>query len=109
MIKLKDILKEASLSPSYDKMHREWTVLQDVLGTVSDEYKKLIHLPLFKSSGFFNNSDIQSNQRNQITLLTQQKGTGKSWCSTVTQSLYILFNPLRHSIAPMSSLVGSSD
>ena len=48
MIKLKNLLKEASLSPSYDKMHREWTVLQDVLGTVSDEYKKLIHLPLFK-------------------------------------------------------------
>ncbi len=48
MIKLKKLLKEASLSPSYNKMYREWTVLQDVLGTVSDEYKKLIHLPLFK-------------------------------------------------------------
>ena len=48
MIKLKKLIKEASLSPSYNKMYREWTVLQDVLGTVSDEYKKLIHLPLFK-------------------------------------------------------------
>ena len=48
MIKLKNLLKEASLSPSYNKMYREWTVLQDVLGTVSDEYKKLVHSPLFK-------------------------------------------------------------
>ena len=48
MIKLKKLLKEASLSPSYNKMYREWTVLHDVLGPVSDESKKLIHLPLFK-------------------------------------------------------------
>ena len=48
MIKLKKLIKEASLSPSYNKMHREWTVLQDVLGPTSKEYKKLIHLPVFK-------------------------------------------------------------
>ena len=48
MIKLKKLIKEAALSPSYNKMYREWTVLHDVLGPVSDESKKLIHLPLFK-------------------------------------------------------------
>ena len=66
----------------------------------------------FSTTQTFNqikSNQIKSKKPNQITLLTQQKGTGTSWCSTVTQSLYILFNPLRHSIAPMSSLVGSSD
>ena len=47
MIKLKKLIKEASLSPSYNKMYREWTVLQVVLGTVSDEYKKLMHDSVF--------------------------------------------------------------
>ena len=48
MIKLKKLIKEASLSPSYNKMHREWTVLQDVLGPTSKEYKKLIHDSVFE-------------------------------------------------------------
>ena len=48
MIKLKKLIKEASLSPSYNKMYREWTVLQVVLGTVSEEYKKIVHDSVFK-------------------------------------------------------------
>ena len=47
MIKLKNLLKEASLSPSYNKMYREWDVLQDVLGPQSKEYSKLIKSPVF--------------------------------------------------------------
>ena len=47
MIKLKKLIKEASLSPSYNKMYREWTVLQDVLGPQSKEYSKLIKSPVF--------------------------------------------------------------
>ena len=47
MIKLKDILKEASLSPSYNKMYRGWTVLHDVLGPQSKEYSKLVKSPVF--------------------------------------------------------------
>ena len=47
MIKLKNLLKEASLSPSYNKMYRGWTILHDVLGPQSDEYRKLIKSPLF--------------------------------------------------------------
>ena len=47
MIKLKKLLKEDSLSPSYNKMYREWDVLQDVLGPQSKEYSKLIKSPVF--------------------------------------------------------------
>ena len=47
MIKLKNLLKEASLSPSYNKMYRGWTVLQDVLGPQSKEYSKFIKSPVF--------------------------------------------------------------
>ena len=47
MIKLKNLLKEASLSPSYNKMYRGWTVLHDVLGPQSKEYSKLIKSPVF--------------------------------------------------------------
>ena len=47
MIKLKKLIKEAALSPSYNKMYRGWTILHDVLGPTSKEYKKLIHLPVF--------------------------------------------------------------
>ena len=48
MIKLKKLIKEASLSPSYNKMYRGWTVLHDVLGPVSKEYKKLVNDSVFK-------------------------------------------------------------
>ena len=47
MIKLKKLLKEASLSPSYNKMYRGWTILHDVLGPQSEEYKKLVHDSVF--------------------------------------------------------------
>ena len=47
MIKLKKLIKEASLSPSYNKMYREWDVLQDVLGPQSKEYSKFIKSPVF--------------------------------------------------------------
>ena len=47
MIKLKKLIKEVALSPSYNKMHKGWIVLHDILGPVSKEYKKLIHLPVF--------------------------------------------------------------
>ena len=47
MIKLKKLLKEASLSPSYNKMYRGWTILHDVLGPQSKEYSKLIKSPVF--------------------------------------------------------------
>ena len=48
MIKLKKLIKEASLSPSYNKMYRGWTVLQDVLGPQSKEYSKLVNSSIFK-------------------------------------------------------------
>ena len=48
MIKLKKLIKEASLSPSYNKMYREWDVLQDVLGPQSKEYSKLVNSSIFK-------------------------------------------------------------
>ena len=47
MIKLKKLIKEVALSPSYNKMYRGWTVLHDVLGPVSKEYKKLVHDSVF--------------------------------------------------------------
>ena len=47
MIKLKKLIKEAALSPSYNKMYRGWTILHDVLGPVSKEYKKLVHDSVF--------------------------------------------------------------
>jgi len=47
MIKLKKLIKEASLSPSYHKMYKGWTVLHDILGPVSKEYKKLVHDSVF--------------------------------------------------------------
>ena len=48
MIKLKKLIKEASLSPSYNKMYRGWMILHDILGPTSEEYKKLVHDSVFK-------------------------------------------------------------
>ena len=48
MIKLKKLIKEASLSPSYNKMYRGWMILHDILGPTSKEYKKLVHDSVFK-------------------------------------------------------------
>ena len=48
MIKLKKLIKEASLSPSYDKMYRGWMILHDILGPTSKEYKQLVNNSVFK-------------------------------------------------------------
>ena len=48
MIKLKKLIKEASLSPSYHKMYKGWTVLHDILGPTSKEYKQLVNNSVFK-------------------------------------------------------------
>ena len=48
MIKLKKLLKEASLSPSYNKMYRGWMILHDILGPTSKEYKQLVNDSVFK-------------------------------------------------------------
>ena len=48
MIKLKDILNEASVSPSFRKMIDGWKVLEDILGPTSQEYFKLIGTSVFK-------------------------------------------------------------
>ena len=51
MIKLKKLLKEASLSPSYNKMYRGWTILHDVLGPQSEEYKNLYMIQFLINGG----------------------------------------------------------
>ena len=48
MIKLKKLIKEASLSPSYNKMYRGWMILHDILGPTSKEYKQLVNDSVFK-------------------------------------------------------------
>ena len=47
MIKLKKLIKEAALSPSYNKMYRGWMKLHDILGPTSKAYKKLVHDSVF--------------------------------------------------------------
>ena len=42
-MKLKDLIKEASVSPSYNKfINGGWRVLEDILGPVSSEYSELM-------------------------------------------------------------------
>ena len=48
IIKLKDILNEASVSPSFKKMRDNWKVLEDILGPQSDEYFKLVKSSVFR-------------------------------------------------------------
>ena len=48
MIKIKKLIKEASLSPSYNKMYRGWIILHDILGPTSKEYKQLVNYSVFK-------------------------------------------------------------
>ena len=49
MIKLKKLIKEASLSPSYNKMYRGWMILHDILGgPQSKEYSKFVNSSIFK-------------------------------------------------------------
>ena len=47
MIKLKDILNEDSVSPSFRKMIDGWRVLEDILGPQSSEYHKLVNSSIF--------------------------------------------------------------
>tara|TARA_Y100001963_G_scaffold113032_1_gene156525 strand:- start:1766 stop:2098 length:333 start_codon:yes stop_codon:yes gene_type:complete len=48
MIKLKKLIKEDSVSPSFRKMIDGWHVLEDILGPTSQEYFKLIGTSVFK-------------------------------------------------------------
>ena len=48
VIKLKKLIKEAALSPSYNKMYKNGIILDDLLGPTSEEYKQLVRSQLFK-------------------------------------------------------------